>query len=750
MRAGRLYAGAGDPGVYIRLSDAGQAFVGMNFHDNIILRRTGRADIIGGVQQDMAGDVSNFHDLNLSVLMNIKIKEAILAKLSRRELLYSASALSVTRLVRGAKPRPTRKDCFFGLHFDLHPTPEDTALGRDVTEETIFRLLRACRPDFVQYDSKGHPGYLGFPSKTGMSAPNIVQDSLAIWRRVTARESVALYNHFSGVLDGLAVKKHPDWARTGPDGKRDEQETSLFSSYEEQLMIPELEEVALKYDLDGSWVDGDCWAVKPDYGEASVRQFREKTGIEQAPKGPQDRGWNEFLELQREKFRQYVAKYVEALHRDKPGFQITSNWMYSTFAPERPTLPLDYLSGDIADQAPVRRARVEARYFSQCGKPWDLMSWGFETDPKFGHMSDKPVVALEQEAAIVLAQGGAYQIYYTPSRAGWIDERIVKAAAAVGAFCRERQEWSHRSESIPEVGVLFSGRTLYRTANRVFGSWGAALAPVEGAVDLLLACGYSVDLLPDWLAPEHTSQYPLIVVPDWKDLGEDMVGILTTYVDKGGKLLLCGAENTQLFSTVFNLRVSSPAKEHHYFVADENGFADVRGQWIEIEAQPADIILNAYRTLDTRKDTLPLGLRIRHGKGSVVVCPGPITSAYGMARTPIIRSAARRLAVSLREPLVRVEGDFPALEIVLRKKNGQMFIHLISSAGAPVTGEFRHTGVVPRTGPLKLRVRLPTKPLKVMLQPEGTALAGEYEAGEWRGLLPDLHIHSGIQCELRS
>jgi hypothetical protein len=661
--------------------------------------------------------------------------------------MQGASALLCARSVRAAQARPARKDCFFGLHFDLHPTPADTALGRDVTEDMIVRLLGACRPDFIQYDSKGHPGYLGFPSQTGMSAPHIVQDSLAIWRRVTAREGVALYNHFSGVLDGLAIKKHPDWARTGPDGKRDGQETSLFSAYEEQLMTPELEEAALKYDLDGSWVDGDCWAVKLDYCEASGRQFRERTGIEHAPKGPQDRGWNEFLELQREQFRRYVANYVEALHRARPGFQITSNWMYSTFAPERPTLPLDYLSGDIADQAPVRRARVEARYFAGCGKTWDLMSWGFETDPHFGHKSDKPVVALEQEAAIVLAQGGAYQIYYTPSRAGWIDDRIVKTAAAVGAFCRKRQEWSHQSESIPEAGILFSGRTLYRTANRVFGPWGAALAPAEGAVDLLLACGYSVDLLPDWLPAEHLSPYPFIIVPDWKDMGDEMVKTLAAYVAEGGKLLLCGAENAQLFSPVFDFRLSGPAKEHNYFVADENGFADLQGWWAEVEGQPTDIVLQAYRTLDTRKDTLPLGLRVRHGKGSVVVCPGPLTSAYGMARSPLIRSAARRLAADLHKPLVRIEGDYPALEIVLRKKNGQACIHFINSAGAPVTGEFRHTGVVPRTGPLRWGVRVSAAPSKVVLEPEGTALAGEYQAGEWRGLLPDLHVHSIVRMD---
>jgi hypothetical protein len=69
----------------------------------------------------------------------------------------------------------TAQASFFGLHFDLHPQENDTALGRDVTEAMIERLLDAARPDYVQYDAKGHAGWLGWPSDVGPSAPGIVR-----------------------------------------------------------------------------------------------------------------------------------------------------------------------------------------------------------------------------------------------------------------------------------------------------------------------------------------------------------------------------------------------------------------------------------------------------------------------------------------------------------------------------------------------------------------------------------------------
>ena len=317
---------------------------------------------------------------------------------SRREFLGILAACGAP-LPAHAAPL-ARKDSFFGLHFDLHPSKTDNALGRDLTEAMVDRLLERVRPDFVQYDSKGHVGYLGFPSKTGYSAPGIVRDSLEIWRKSTARHNVALYNHFSGVWDSLAVERHPDWARVRPDGKPEPNQTSTFGPYVDQLMIPELEEVAAKYSLDGAWVDGECWAVNPDYSDAVKKAFGGDL-----PKSAKDPRWNEFLEFNREQFRRYVRHYVDTLHRTRPGFQIASNWLYSTFVPERPDLPVDYLSGDYLGTNSISTAHLEARYLAATGKPWDLMAWGFYNPKSSDGFLQKPAVQLEQEASVVLGQG---------------------------------------------------------------------------------------------------------------------------------------------------------------------------------------------------------------------------------------------------------------------------------------------------------------------------------------------------------
>jgi hypothetical protein len=238
----------------------------------------------------------------------------------------------------------------------------------------------------VQYDCKGHVGYLGYPSKVGTSAPHIVNDSLAVWRRVTARHGVALYIHFSGVWDSRAVAEHPDWARRKPDGSADSNETSTFGPYADKLMIPELQEAISRYDLAGAWIDGEWWATHLDYSDAVVRGFREATGLA-APKDAAQPGWQRWKEFNRAQFRKYVRNYIDTIHSYRPRFQIASNWAYTTFMPERPEMPVDYLSGDFLGNASIATARLDARYLAQTGKTWDLMAWDSIKDRRMVRVS---------------------------------------------------------------------------------------------------------------------------------------------------------------------------------------------------------------------------------------------------------------------------------------------------------------------------------------------------------------------------
>jgi hypothetical protein len=594
-------------------------------------------------------------------------------------------------------------------------------------------FLKRVRPDYVQYDCKGHVGYLGYPSKVGTSAPGIVKDSLEIWRRVTERHGVALYIHFSGAWDSLAVAQHPEWALVRADGKRDDRVASTFGPYVDRLMIPQLREAAEKYDLDGAWVDGECWAVRPDYSEAAARAWGRPL-----PKGPEETGWLEFLDFQREQFRKYVRHYVEELHRARPGFQIASNWLYSTYVPERPELPVDFLSGDYLGNASVSAARLEARYLGAAGQPWDLMAWGFQrpANPKLDH-SHKPAVQLQQEASVVLAQGGGFQIYYQPTRAGWLDERHVGVMGKVAEFCRARQALAHRSETVLQIGLLFSRHSLYRTANKMFGGWGQAVDPARGMLDALLENHYSVDVIPDWKLAEVAGRYPLLVVPDWPDVGPEVRELALK-----GKVLVVGAENAALFADALGVKAIGKASDQHTFITGDEVFGTARGRWLDVEPAGARVLEYRYPTYDARQD----GKVAATLHGNVAAIYGPVGALFAAAHAPAMRHFVRRVVEQLFQPAVRLEGP-PTVEVALRRKDGSLVVHLVNCTGMQVAGDYAAVDYIPSVGPLRLSVRTARRPRRVTFEPEGRVLAGEWKDGAWSGTAPRLEIHGMVKLE---
>jgi hypothetical protein len=630
------------------------------------------------------------------------------------------------------------------MHFDLHPNPQDVALGRDVTDEMVEHFLNEVRPDYVQYDCKGHVGYLGYPSNIGTPAPHIVKDSLDIWRRITARHGVALYIHFSGVWDSRAIAEHPVWASMHADGTPDPNATSTFGPYADQLMIPELEEAAKNYDLDGAWVDGECWAVRLDYSDAAARAFRRATRIRDLPKGEKDPGWQEFLDFNRAQFRKYVRHYVDALHQFRPKFQIASNWLYTTFVPERPEVPVDFLSGDYLGNAAISTARLEGRYLSSVDKPWDLMAWGFQQEtPKTG-ASHKPSVQLQQEAAVILAQGGGFQIYYQPTRAGKLDERHIQVMAKVARFCRARQALSHRTESVPQIGLLFSTTSLYTTVPRMFGGWGASTDPARGLLDALLENHYSVDVIPEWKLEEVIASYPLVAVPDWPNIGVKVRQIVVNHVTQGGKVLVAGAENAALFANELGVRLVGTPQEQSAFVVGDETFGEANGLWPVVEPAGAEVLAQRYPTYETSRDAVCAATLSRYGSGEIAAIYGPIGSIFAATHAAPTRQFVRRIVDRLFVPAVKVQAP-PTVEVALRKKRSDLLIHLVNCTAMQVAPDYVAADFIPPVGPIEISVSVPRAPRQVTFEPKQLSVKGSYANGRWSGTIRRLEIHGIVR-----
>jgi len=218
--------------------------------------------------------------------------------------------------------RLRRSESFLGVHFDFHAGDDCKEIGKGVDREMVEYIIEKVRPDYVQCDCKGHAGRSSYPTKVGHPAPGFVKDPLKIWRQVTAENGVALYLHYSGVWDSMAVEVYPEWARINEKGEKDKRLTSVYGPYVDMLLIPQLKELSDEYGVDGVWVDGECWATERDYANHVIEAFQKQTGIKEVPRKPGDPYWFEFSEFCRDGFRQYLTHYVSLVTEPKSESEV--------------------------------------------------------------------------------------------------------------------------------------------------------------------------------------------------------------------------------------------------------------------------------------------------------------------------------------------------------------------------------------------------------------------------------------------
>ena len=465
---------------------------------------------------------------------------------------------------------------------------------------------------------------LGYPSEVSKNAP-IANDSLALWRKITLDNGIGLFIHFSGVWDSLAVAEHPEWAAVKSDGKPSDTATSPFGPYVDERMIPQLKEATTKYQLNGLWVDGECWAAQWDYSKAALEAWKKETGYDAAPKNEKEPHWQEWKEFQRKQFRQYLRHWVDEMHKFNPKLQITSNWMFTTLAPVPVDVNLDYISGDYSPQSSLYNVRLDARYIPNAGKPWDLMAWGFAKGTE-QEWTIKPAVQIMQEAGAVLMQGGGFQVYNQPTRTGYLVEPMIDCLAQVGDFVRPRKAFCHKSTSIPQVAILFPTETLLDRRNSVYSS--GENVEIRGILDAFIDLQYSVDVLAEYQLQSKMKEYPLIVIPSASKLKKEFMDDLHQYVQDGGSLFVMGAETASLFKDDLGIALKGEPVKKAGEIKSSLGTTPVSGEWQSVDLTTSTAVGYAYPTRDVRKEGWVAASINSVGKGKMAGIYGPVAKSY--------------------------------------------------------------------------------------------------------------------------
>ena len=651
----------------------------------------------------------------------------------------SFSAISQTEK---PKEKLKRADCFFGVHFDLHASEDIMDAGKTLTPEMIDTFLTKVKPDFIQIDCKGHPGISSYPTKVGFHVKGFEKDPLKLFREITEKNKVALFMHFSGVWDGKVVSEHPDWAIIKANGELSTQKTSFFSPYLTTYMIPQLKELS-DYGVDGAWIDGECWAVEPDYGEASVQRFTKETGITEIPK-KSSKYYPEFMEYTRSLFREHLKKYIDAIHQYNPAFQITSNWAYSSLMPEKVSADVDYLSGDVTPQNGVYRSAFEARCLAPQGKPWDLMAWGFSWNGGKMPMNVKSSVQLEQEAAQIMAMGGGVQFYYQQNRDLSIKPWLATTLSEIATFCRARQQFCHKAKAIPQIALLYPTASYQKNAPVPYSY---STLKLQGALNLVLDGQHPVEILMEHHLRGKMEQYPMIIIPECDYLESTFIDELKRYARDGGNLLIMGTETAKLFEKELGIKSMTGIKEDQAFIATSDKIGAIRSSLLSVELQPGTkAVANFYTGSDFRDKGKLIAASVNDfGNGKIAGVYFNAGSNYIDYKSPVLRDFISDLITKLfPDQVVNVSGSH-LVHVAVNQLNNKKYVNLVNIAGEHSNPSAVAYDEIPALKDLKVSIKTIKRPARIVLQPEGKDLKFDYQNGVSKVVVSNLPIHSILE-----
>ena len=378
---------------------------------------------------------------------------------------------------------------------DYYPEVQFRPYGSGATRENLLPVLHDLELGYLCIYAKGHSGYTTWPSALKTQHVMLAQDMPRFYREVTRETGTRLVLYYSGLLDGIAGLRHPEWRMRHQDGSEQQYFGSFpffisyancpHSSYFSEWVAIHLRELVAWYDPDGFWVDGD-WPTAC-YCERCQSRFREETGWRESWEAVQQRAdfcsaYEQFWNRVTDRWRNQFNAFLKAL---KP------NCAYSAgnVCPRREFLaPFDWRSGDFFSPGSFHlhdMARM-MRWYGTLGIPYDA----YVCDTSFTHVREKvrsrskSTERMLQEAATIAANGGGVGYWTYPLGNGALVPSRMENARAVQQFLTTRRHVFQGTQSIPWTLIAVTD-----PATPTFGG-----AATEGAHKCLAALHRSPDL----------------------------------------------------------------------------------------------------------------------------------------------------------------------------------------------------------------------------------------------------------------
>jgi len=674
------------------------------------------------------------------------------------------------------------------IHMDFHTPEFPKDFLKDFDVKKYISILKDANVNIVVFFTKDHYGNSYYDTKVGHKHSGLKFDLFGTLLEEAHANDIKVLAYHSVCWDSHAAIENPDWTQKDKEGNpilfppTNWRFVCLNSPYVEELLHPQLREIAEKYDVDGVWLDIVWMHDKGCFCEYCQRRY-----LTENPNSPWPPKQEELLGFKMRTIHNFLAETSKLIKRIKPEAVISWNGAGS-LGTRSLTRDVDFLTVEVHPTwHGYNYPSLMARYMQTFGKPYEMITARFLR--MWGDWSLKTAEQMKQEFATIIANGGLCSCGDQTYPQGTLEPAVYRNIGEAYGFVKEREEWCIGAQSIPYAAILTKAR-LVLLGPPDESLYGAHKVLVEGHIPFNIL---------DLEALEKISQYRLLILPDVYMLSDGEAEVLRRFVADGG--ILIATYRTSLLdekgnfrgdfalSDLFGVNYLGPAPYSlGYMLASEKEVSknvpDMPILVLEnfLKVQPRNGTKELFKMIYPLTERIPgeyatqppfterfvshrhapPGFESPHpaavinnyGKGKAVYVSAPIFKAYWRMNMPWLRNISLNL-IKKAEPEGVLETDAPpSVEVSLMKQENRTVVHLINYHAEKRGGKVEplmeiYSEIVENISPISnITVRLKSaEPREVYLAPEKEKVDWEMENGWIRVVVPEVRIHRMIVFE---
>lgn len=426
----------------------------------------------------------------------------------------------------------------------------------EFSAEEYYNNLKKANVKSAMIYLQSHVGYCNYPTEVGHIHSAFKNRPYEIKKLINLCHAggIDVEGYYSINYNSVEAKYHPEWECVP---LVDEQLGQNFTGSRYGVCCPnnpeymafikaQIKEILSYAELDGIFYDMPYWKYVC-YCDHCKKKWRQEHGTEM-PTARNTPEW-ELLNVTREKWTdQYLAEITDYTRSLKTGISVQYNYAFSVLnaveyiGSEVINRHHDFSSGDL--YAGFLTQSFACKHFLAVtpNKPFEYMTG--RCDPSLEcHTVTKSFDKLRLATSITMAHHGANFIIDAIDPVGTMDSRFYNTLGTLYKEVEHYEPYLSSGELLADVGLLYCLEARSMGEDKPTDHYSATLTTAKSLIQMHIPYGIFTQSTIDQIA-----NYKALILANPKNLNENSVKMLKTYVENGGIIYFSGGNQPQLLS----------------------------------------------------------------------------------------------------------------------------------------------------------------------------------------------------------